>query len=119
MVFNWDATQFCINPEGHATIVKCAGQTDKPPTALSAGGLGFAVKYYHFHNANGDMAPAVFIIADDSMGPMRAFVVCDGEPSQITVFQLAHILAEMARYRFEIRLRISLHLCCSENHGFT
>ena len=152
MCFNWDATQYCINPEGHATIVKCKGDNDMPATALSEGGLGFAIKYHHFHNANG----AVFIIADDTMGPeefffeevvglshtqtvgatgylvftktrncnaafyrwyanlvvapfvdlcreshecmngdgtpMRAFVVCDGEPSQIQVFQEEFIL---------------------------
>ena len=156
MCFNWDATQYCINPEGHATIVKCKGDNDMPATALSEGGLGFAIKYYHFHNANGDLAPAVFIIADDTMGvdefffekvvglshtqivgafgylvftktrncnaafyrwyanfivapfvdecrdshecknpddtPMRAFVVCDGEPSQIQIFQESFIL---------------------------
>jgi hypothetical protein len=156
MCFNWDATQYCINAEGHATIVKCGGDSDKPATALSEGGLGFSIKYYHFHNANADVAPAVFIIADDSMGPedfvyeevnglshtqlvgatgyliftktrncnaafyrwyahhivapfvqscrdshecknrdgtpMRAFVVCDGEPSQIQVFQEASVL---------------------------
>ena len=156
MCFNWDATQYCINAEGHATIVKCGSDSDKPATALSEGGLGFAIKYYHFHNANADVAPAVFIIADDTMGPedfvweevvglshtqlvgatgyliftktrncnsafyrwyahhivapfvqtcreshdcknrdgtpMRAFVVCDGEPSQIQVFQEGFIL---------------------------
>ena len=68
MCFNWDATQYCINPEGHATIVKCKVDNDMPATALSDGGLGFAIKYYHFDNANGDLAPAVFIVADDTMG---------------------------------------------------
>jgi hypothetical protein len=160
MCFNWDATQYCVDAEGHATIVKCRGDDDRPATALSAGGLGFAIKYYHFHNAAGDMAPLVLIVADDTMGegeffvqevaglshtqlvdatgflvftktrncnaafyrwyahtvvapfvlkcreaygnqnpdgtPMRAFVVCDGEPSQITVFQEGFILDLMA-----------------------
>jgi hypothetical protein len=165
MCFNWDATQYCINAEGHATIVKCEGDSSKPPTALSDGGLGFAIKYYHFHNANGDLAPAVFIIADDTMtaedfyfeevvglshtqlvdatgylvftktrncnaafyrwyahhivapfvevcreshgcknednSPMRAFVVCDGEPSQIQVFQEEHVLTAMKNNRID------------------
>lgn len=160
MCFNWDATQYCVDAEGHATIVKCKGDDERPPTALSAGGLGFAIKYYHFHNAAGDMAPMVLIVADDTMGdnefffseipglshtqlldavgylvftktrncnssfyqwyanfvvapfvlkcrasycntnpdgtPMRAFVVCDGEPSQIQVFQEATILKLMS-----------------------
>ena len=159
MCFNWDATQYCINQEGHASIVKCEGDNSRPATALSEGGLGFAIKYYHFHNANGDVAPAVFIIADDTMGPedfffeeviglshtqlvdatgylvftktrncyaafyrwyahnivvpfvelcrnshqcknrdltpMRAFVICDGEPSQIQVFQERFVLDAM------------------------
>ena len=73
MCFNWDATQYSINQEGHATIVKCEGDNARPATALSEGGLGFAIKYYHFHNANGDVAPAVFIIADDTMGPKDFF----------------------------------------------
>lgn len=49
--------------------MKCRGESDTPPTALSEGGLGFAIKYYHFHNANAHVAPAVFIIVDDSTGP--------------------------------------------------
>ena len=49
--------------------MKCKGDNDMPATALSEDGLGFAIKYYHFHNANGDLTPAVFIIADDTMGP--------------------------------------------------
>jgi transposase len=160
MCFNWDATQYCVDAEGHTTIVKCKGDDEKPATAQSAGGLAFAIKYYHFHNAAGDMAPMVLIVADDSMEegefffaevpglshtqlvdavgylvftktrncnaafyrwyahtvvapfvlkcrqsydnknpdgtPMRAFVVCDGEPSQIQVFQEGFILQLMA-----------------------
>ena len=159
MVFNWDATQYCINAEGHAMIIKCQGDNSVPATSTSAGGLGFAIKHYHFHNATGDLAPAVFIISDDTMAeddffveevvglshtqlvdatgylvftktrncnaqfyrwyahfivapfvikcreslgcvtadgaPMRAFVVCDGEPSQIQVFQEPFILELM------------------------
>jgi hypothetical protein len=161
MSFKWDATQYCINAEGHATIVNCGSDSDKPATALSEDGLGFTIKYYHFDNANADVAPAVFIFADDSMGPedfiyeelndlshtqlvgatgyliltktrncnaafyrwyahhivapfvqscrnshecknrdstpMRAFVVCDGEPSQIQVFQDVAILYPSVR----------------------
>jgi hypothetical protein len=130
------------------------------PQLPSAGGLGFAIKYNHFHNAAGDMAPLVLIVADDTMEegeffvqdvaglshtqlvdstsflvftktrscnaafyrwyahnvvapfvlkcraaygnqnpdetPMRAFVVCDGEPSQLQVFQEGFILQLMA-----------------------
>lgn len=74
MCFNWDATQYCVDAEGHATIVKCRGDDERPATALSAGGLGFAIKYYHFHNAAGDMAPMVLIIADDTMEENEFFV---------------------------------------------
>lgn len=35
----------------------------------SNGGLDFAIKLYHFHNAAGDCAPTVFVIADNTMGP--------------------------------------------------
>lgn len=34
MVFNWDATKYCINAEGHATIVKCQGDNSAPATSL-------------------------------------------------------------------------------------
>jgi hypothetical protein len=44
MFFKWDATQYCINAEGRATIVKFGDHSDKPPTALIEGD--------HFHNAN-------------------------------------------------------------------
>jgi hypothetical protein len=67
MFFNWDATQCSVDAEGHATIVKCKWDDDTPATALSAGGLAFAMEYYHFHNAAGDMAPMVLIAVDDSM----------------------------------------------------
>ena len=156
MIFNWDATQYCINAEGHATIIKGEGDNSVPATSLSAGGLGFAIKYYH---AAGDLAPAVFIISDDTMAeddlfvqeivglshtqlvdatgylvftktrncnarfyrwyahvvvapfvikcreslacvnsddtPMCAFVVCEGDPSQIQVFQEPFIIELM------------------------
>jgi hypothetical protein len=142
MCFNWDATQYCVDAEGHATIVKCRGDDDRPATALFAGGwypwylllpmalwrrasfslgrslvlvtlslsmplgswcsrrLVIAIYRWYAHNV---VAPFV-LKCREAYGnqnpdgtPMRAFVVCDGEPAQITVFQEDFILQLMAK----------------------
>ena len=154
MCYNWDATQFYVSPDVSNTVVyikSANGHEDVPLTRESSGGLGISIKYYHFHNSAGETAPAVYVVADDSMAdgdffvlpvvglgnstevgslgylcfcktrncndkyyryfaktivipfvkkvrdvhqplnedgsPMRAFVMCDGEESQIRVFQ--------------------------------
>lgn len=71
MIFNWDATQYVVEPEKNGTgiFIKSELPNNSPLTAESEGGLAFAIKLYHFHNAAGYCAPTVFVIADDSMGP--------------------------------------------------
>jgi transposase len=68
MVFNWDATQFYINLDVNdkAVYIK-SDENQRPLTRESSGTLGISIKYYHFHNAAGETAPAVYIIADDKM----------------------------------------------------
>jgi len=46
-----------------------------PLTRESSGTLGISIKYYHLHNANGENASAVYLVADDSMAPDDFFVV--------------------------------------------
>ena len=163
MTFNWDATQVVIGEDGNMEVVFIKHDMDNykvgamPLTAESTGTLGMAIKYLHFHNAAGNAAPPVYIIADPSLGedefvweeipnfgntadvgtvgyivacktrncnaafyrwygttivepfvqkcrtinecknldgtPERAFVTCDGEASQISVFQEEQMLA--------------------------
>ena len=37
MIFNWVATQYCINPDGHAVIVKCQGDNSTPAEIVKTG----------------------------------------------------------------------------------
>jgi hypothetical protein len=69
LIFNWDATQYVVSydPESKGVFIKSEKADDSPLTAESSGGLNFAIKLYHFHNANGCCADPVFVIADDSM----------------------------------------------------
>ena len=68
MCYNWDATQFYISEDVSDTAVYVKGDNCKIPlTRESSGGLGLSIKYYHFHNAEGEAAPAVYIVADESM----------------------------------------------------
>ena len=78
MVFNWDATQFYVDLDGEQTAVYikgATGESDIPLTRQSSGSLGISVKYYHFHNSAGETAPAVYIVADDSMSDDDFFVL--------------------------------------------
>jgi hypothetical protein len=69
MIFNWDATQFVISPDGNCEVMYCKVKKndDLPMTQKSAGGVKFAIKLYHYHNAAGAIAPPVFVIADETM----------------------------------------------------
>jgi transposase len=68
-IYNWDATQFIIDKEGTMTVLKVKKEYEKSvPTAESSGELPIAIKYYHLHNAAGDVAKPVFCIADDTLG---------------------------------------------------
>lgn len=84
MIFNWDATQFTIeydHPTKTSIVIKPERANDelidgidipnhgskKTVTDSSSGKLGFAVKLYHFHHADGICAPPVFVIADAAM----------------------------------------------------
>ena len=77
VVFNWDATQFYVSMEGSETAVYIKSNDDReslPLTRESSGTLGISIKYYHLHNANGENASAVYLVADDSMSPDDFFV---------------------------------------------
>lgn len=60
MIFNWDATQFVINPDGSCKIVfvKHDPNCNEPYITASSGRTGFA---------SGIVDPAVFNIADSDM----------------------------------------------------
>jgi hypothetical protein len=108
LCFNWHATQYCVNAEGHATIVKCKSDDERPPTALSAGGLAFAIKYCHFHNAAGDMAPIVLIVADDSMEEGEFFVAEVPGPSHTQLVDAVGYLV----FTKKSRRHTNEGLCC-------
>lgn len=67
MIINWDATQYGISPDKDDMCVYLKGKDVGPLTSESGGGTYLSVKHYHLHNANGTVAPPVFIIADDSV----------------------------------------------------
>jgi hypothetical protein len=67
MIFNWDATQYGISPDKDEVCIYVKGVDVGPLTSESGGGTYLSVKHYHLHNANGTVAPPVFILADDSM----------------------------------------------------
>jgi hypothetical protein len=67
MIFNWDATQYGISPDKDSICIYEKGKDVGPLTSESGGGTYLSVKHYHLHNANGTVAPPVFILADDSM----------------------------------------------------
>ena len=69
MIFNWDATQYALSPDKDEVCVFQKGRDFGPLTSESGGGTFLSIKHYHFHNANGTVAPPVFVIADDSMEP--------------------------------------------------
>ena len=73
MLFNWDATQYALSPDKDEICVFQKGKDFGPLTSESGGGTFLSIKHYHFHNANGTVAPPVFVVADDSMDP-EAFI---------------------------------------------
>ena len=78
MCFNWDATQFFVSPDSQNTAVYIKGADDCgniPLTRESSGNLGLSIKYYHLHNAQGETAPPVYVIADDSLREDDFFVL--------------------------------------------
>jgi hypothetical protein len=83
LVFNWDATTFSCGSDEHnrqKVYVKIAPRDvddKKNPPAIVGGSLGMYIKKYFFHNSAGQVAPPVYVVADDSMEPntYRAFRV--------------------------------------------
>jgi hypothetical protein len=49
-------------------IVQKGEDEELPNTGKSSGETGIAIKYVHFHNSAGDVASAVYLIADPNMG---------------------------------------------------
>lgn len=74
LIFNWDATQFVISPEGETVLVYIKGELDGPLTQESSGTLGYAIKLYHLHSAAGIPGPPVFVIADSTLGDSEYIV---------------------------------------------
>ena len=72
MLFNWDATQYALSPDKDEICIYQKGNDFGPLTSESGGGTFLSIKHYHFHNANGTVAPPVFVVAD-SMDP-EAFI---------------------------------------------
>jgi len=70
MIGNFDATQYVVSQErpDQGYYIKQERLDDKPLTAESSGGLDFAIKFYHVHNAAGFTSTPVFNIADGNMG---------------------------------------------------
>jgi hypothetical protein len=79
MIFNWNATQYVVNSDGDESgiFIKAELPSDRDLSGESGGGLDFAMKLYHFHNAAGFCSPPVFVIADNSMseGEYKVFKI--------------------------------------------
>jgi len=70
MIFNWDATQYSITEDTDKKVIIIKQEGDnQPATSQSAGTVAVSIKHFHFHNAAAEVAPPVFLIADDSLGP--------------------------------------------------
>lgn len=69
MIFNWDATQYTVrgDPDVEKLCIKGGGGTHLPTVSESNGKLDILIKYWHYHNAAGELSPSVFIISDDSL----------------------------------------------------
>jgi hypothetical protein len=68
MIFNFDNTQYVIDKDSDDQYICIKVEGNDPIVAPGTGKLGLAVKYYHFHNANGYSGELVIVISDDSMG---------------------------------------------------
>jgi hypothetical protein len=55
------------SPEGTGLFIRAELPTNQAVTAERGGGLGFSIKLYHLHNADGYCAPPVFVVADESL----------------------------------------------------
>jgi hypothetical protein len=75
-VFNWDATQFKVQKdEDENVIIIIESKNDSsPPTVMSETTTDIFIKYFHFHNAEGNLSPLVFLVADPDL-PDNEFVV--------------------------------------------
>lgn len=69
LIMNWDSTQYIVSEEllSKGIFIKAERDANVPLTAQSSGGLAFAVKMYHLHNASGTSAPPVFVVADNEL----------------------------------------------------
>ena len=65
LLFNYDATAFCIGDNEELLIVP--ENLAIPPTTTSDSSIPIVIKLIHLHCAAGVPAPCVFIVSDDSM----------------------------------------------------
>lgn len=87
LVFNWDATTFsCGNDEHNKKKVYIGivprDQWDSDPPSTLGGKLGVYINKYFLHNSAGNIAPPVYVVADDTMR--------EGEFEQFEVPGLTH-----------------------------
>jgi hypothetical protein len=96
LVFNWDATTFSCGNDEHnrqKVYVKIERNNvdDKNiPPAVVGGGLGMYIKKYFFHNSAGQVAPPVYVVADDSTEPntYRAFKLNGQQGGSIDFYKI-------------------------------
>lgn len=69
LIMNWDSTQFVVGDQGNNVVVRIKTEESVKvvATGQSESALDFAIKLFHFHNADGYVAPPVFVIADPYM----------------------------------------------------
>ena len=70
LILNWDATQFGVSKDDDDLLVFIKDEDydcTKPVTGVSSGDTCIFVKLYHYHNANGTIAPPVYVIADPNL----------------------------------------------------
>lgn len=79
LILNWDATTFGVSKDIDDDLVYIKDEqydSDKPVTGESSGDTCIFVKLYHYHNAQGTIAPPVYVLADDNLSE-GAFEVHD------------------------------------------
>ena len=70
LILNWDATQFGVSKDDDDLLVFIKDEeydSTKPVTGVASGDTCIFVKLYHLHNANGTIAPPVYVIADPNL----------------------------------------------------
>jgi hypothetical protein len=67
LLMNWDSTQIEIPGEVAQMCCHIPGTSSRPVTRPSKGLTSLFIKLFLLHNAHGDVAPPIFVIADKGM----------------------------------------------------